>query len=64
MLRKTFGVHVHRDLIVFTKLGEEGKQTRSFGVDFEALARCINSLRLDERMDGAMESTGIYWVPI
>jgi transposase len=64
MLRRTFGVDVHRDLIVVTKLGEEGKETRSFGVGFEELRECINWLRLDECMDGAMESTGVYWVPI
>jgi transposase len=64
MLRKAFGIDVHRDTIVVTKLGEDGKVTRTFGVDVEELRECINWLRMDGCVDGAMESTGVYWVPI
>jgi transposase len=55
---------VHRDLIVVTKLGEEGKETRSFSVDSESLRKCVDWLRTDGCVDGVMESTGVYWVPI
>ena len=64
MLSKTFGADVHRDLTVVTKLGDEGKETRSFGVDPESLHKCVDWLQADGCMDGVMESTGVYWVPI
>ncbi len=64
MLKKAFGMDVHRDLIVVTKLGDEAKETRSFGVDSESIHKCLEWLRADGCMDGVMESTGVYWVPI
>jgi len=64
MLKKVFGIDAHKDVMVVTKLGEDIKETRRFGVDANDLRRCIEWLREDSCLDGVMESTGVYWVPI
>jgi transposase len=65
MLDRAFGMDVHKDMIVIGKLVEYGsKETRKFGVSQGEIQTAIDWLKKDNCMDGVMESTGIYWVPI
>jgi len=41
MLKKAFGIDAHKDVMVVTKLGEDIKETRRFGVDANDLRRCV-----------------------
>ena len=55
---------VHKDLLVITRLVNDSKETRRFGVDVEALHDAMEWLRRGNCLSGVMESTGVYWVPI
>lgn len=65
MLDRAFGMDVHKDMMAIGKLAAEGtKETRKFGVSQREIQTAIDWLKKDNCMNGVMESTGIYWVPI
>ncbi len=66
MLQKVFGMDVHKDMMVIGKLaaGDSNKETRKFGVSQREIQTAIDWLKKDDCMNGVMESTGIYWVPV
>lgn len=65
MLDRAFGMDVHKDMIVIGKLVPDGsKETRKFGVSQSEIQTAMDWLKKDNCMNGVMESTGIYWVPI
>lgn len=65
MLDRAFGMDVHKDMIVIGKLAADGsKETRRFGVSQGEIQSALDWLKKDNCMNGVMESTGIYWVPI
>lgn len=58
------GLDVHKKTVVACAITDEGMQTRSFQTmtaDLENLARWLQKLQIRQV---AMESTGVYWVPI
>lgn len=66
MLDRAFGMDVHKDMIVIGKLAADGsKETRKFGVSQSEIQSAMDWLKKkDNCLNGVMESTGIYWVPI
>jgi transposase len=64
LLDKVGGVDVHRDTLTATVLGDDVKETRKFGVDFESLSALKSWMKRYGVGRVAMESTGICWVPI
>lgn len=58
------GLDVHKKTVVACAITSEGKQTKSFQTmtaDLERLARWLEGLQIRQV---AMESTGVYWVPV
>jgi transposase len=64
MLDKAFGMDVHQQMIVVAKLLPDRKEAKKFSVATADLQSAMDWLRKDGCMNGVMESTGIYWVPI
>jgi transposase len=64
MLDRAFGADVHQETIVIAKLLPDHKETKKFSVSTVDLQKAMEWLRRDGCMNGVMESTGIYWVPI
>ncbi len=64
MLDSAFGMDVHQETIVVAKLLPDRKETKKFSVSTADLQRAMDWLRKDDCVNGVMESTGIYWVPI
>ncbi len=64
MQDRAFGADVHQETIVVAKLLPDHKETRRFSVSTADLQSAMEWLRKDGCMNGVMESTGIYWVPI
>jgi transposase len=64
MLDRAFGMDVHQETIVVAKLLPDRKETKKFSVSTADLQRAMDWLRKDGCVNGVMESTGIYWVPI
>jgi hypothetical protein len=65
MLDRAFGMDVHKDTMVIGKLAPDGtKDTRRFGVSQSEIQSAMDWLKKDNCLNGVMESTGIYWVPI
>lgn len=62
------GIDVHKNLIVACRLittgGTVDKETRSFGATTRELQELGAWLREKEIVEIAMESTGVYWIPV
>jgi transposase len=64
VLDKAFGIDVHQEMLVIAKLMPDRKEAKRFSVSTVDLQSAMDWLRKDGCMNGVMESTGIYWVPI
>jgi transposase len=65
MLERAFGMDVHQETMVIGKLLPDRKETKRFSLlRREEIEEAKEWLRKDNCLDGVMESTGIYWVPI
>jgi len=62
------GIDVHKNLIVACRWvvtgGTVDKETRSFGATTRELQELAVWLREKEIVEIAMESTGVYWIPV
>ena len=62
------GIDVHKDLIVACRWivtgGTVDKETRSFGATTRELQELAAWLKEKEIIELAMESTGVYWIPV
>jgi len=63
-MNRVFGMDVHRDLLVTTVKTEDGEETRYSGVSMEDLNSLMDWLRQKRCHKGAIESSGVYLVPI
>ena|SRR5712692_11042413 len=65
MLDRAFGMDVHQETMVIGKLLPDRKETRRFSVlRREDIEEAKEVAQEDDCMNGVMESTGVYWVPI
>lgn len=64
MPEQVCGVDVHRDSLVATIISESSKETRRFVNDLDDINSIIEWLKEHECRRMAMESSGIYWVPL
>jgi transposase len=64
VLDRAFGIDVHQEMLVIAKLLPDRKEAKRFSVSTVDLQSAMDWLRKDDCMNGVMESTGIYWVPI
>ncbi len=64
MLDRAFGIDVHQEMLVIAKLLPDRKEAKRFSVSTVDLQSAMEWLRKDGCVNGVMESTGIYWVPI
>src|ERR1700730_9706766 len=65
MLERAFGMDVHQESMVIGKLLPDRKETKRFSLlRREEIEEAKEWLRKDDCMNGVMESTGIYWVPV
>jgi transposase len=64
MSERVCGVDVHRDSLVATIISEPSKETRRFVNDVDDINSMKEWLNEHECRRVAMESSGIYWVPL
>lgn len=58
------GLDIAKEEVVGTILGDAVKETRTFEVNLEELAKLKSWLKEKGCSKAVMESTGVYWVPI
>ena len=65
VIDKGFGIDVHKEMLVVTVMGKGiKKQTREFKTFTEDLVLCRQWIEGQGILQGAMESTGVYWKPV
>ena len=64
MLQRACGVDVHRDNFTATILTSKGSETRSFEKTVDGMEAFKAWLKANRCRAVAMESTGVYWIPV